>query len=131
LQAGGWSKSCPDWEESFIESSWTVLSPDLHEAIGKVIVWHITIFVFLLSHQKGSAHIEWSDSASHNETGSEGGQELKEETLNCEHGDHVGFACVIASHLGGIKDHSSHDVNIHSFIESAESLFFHDFTSSF
>lgn len=66
LEAGGWSESTPDWDETFVEAHWSLVREDLAKAVDETAV---DLGVRWLVHESSSDKIEWRDSASHEETG--------------------------------------------------------------
>jgi len=120
LEAGGWSESSPDWEESLVETEWSFVLQDLGEAVSEATVeWGLDWLV----HQSGSDDVEWGNSAGHEETGSESRGELEWDSVG-----HTQFsfakllAGIIAGHFSGVQDHGSHDVGLDTLVESTNTL---------
>ena len=80
LNASGWSKSGPDWDETFVEAQWSLFLKDAHESATKTFN-----FSSFIVHLEGSAFIEWRNCAGKEETGRECCTKLKEKTLEGEH----------------------------------------------
>jgi len=75
-----------------------------------------------LIHKSGSNEIEWSNGASHEETGDEGGGELHTETIFEAHGFDILFNLIVNSHFSCIKNRCSHNVSLETFIESTHTF---------
>ena len=78
LEASGWSESTPNRKETFIESEWTFVFEDLREAINETV---IDLSVSWLVHQSRSNEIERRDSAGHEESSDESGEELASDSV--------------------------------------------------
>jgi len=120
LEASGWRESTPDWDETLVEAHWSLVLEDLGEAIDETV---IDLSVRWLVHESSSNEIEWRDGASHEETGREGGHELKLESIWDTHSLHSLFASIIACHLGGVQNHSSHNISLNTLVKTSHTLF--------
>tara|TARA_B110000305_G_C19345216_1_gene591279 strand:+ start:284 stop:511 length:228 start_codon:yes stop_codon:yes gene_type:complete len=69
LEAGGWSESSPNWDETFVEAHWSLVLEDLSGAVEETVV---DLSVRWLVHKSSSDNIEWRNGTSHEETGREG-----------------------------------------------------------
>ena len=55
LEAGGWSKSTPNWDETFVKAHWSFVFEDLPEAVDETVV---DLSIGWLIHKSSSDDIE-------------------------------------------------------------------------
>lgn len=122
MQASGGSETRPDGDEALVETERTLTLEHLGNAVSETVV---ELGVGGLVHKSSTDDVERRHSARHEETGREGGHELKRHTIG-----NVGLedtlARIVASHLGGIEDHSTHNVGLDTLIETGKALSLHD-----
>lgn len=128
LKSGCGREASPDGNETSVETARTILGDDLEAAIKEAFV---DSGIRRLVHQSSADHIEWSNSAGHEEASSKGREELCDEALGEELGglDHS-LDLVIACHLGTIQHHRTHNIRLDSTVESHHSLRFVESTGS-
>ena len=116
-----WCKSCPNGYKSSPQAQHAVLCDRLGQAVGKTIV---DFGVSGLIHEFGTQHVPRCDRDSHEKAGHKGRAKGRADILarpSSGLGD-VSLGEIVTSHLGGIQDTSTGNVDFYTTVKSGNAL---------